>query len=103
MHQVTYPREAKPAKQAFFLFWPIPPMQDRNNRPPPSYRNSKAKEEDPQDTEREREKSRAAKTTLRVQKRIHSYQSKTKTNNNVNKQTNNLEYIHTYLCLWFVT
>jgi hypothetical protein len=78
-------------------------MQDRNNRPPPSYRNSKAKKEDPQDTEREREKSRAAKTTLRVQKRIHSYQSKTKRNNSANKQTNNIEYIHTYLCLWFVT
>jgi hypothetical protein len=77
-------------------------MQDRNNRPPPSYRNSKAKKEDPQDTERERErerdKSRAAKTTLRVQKRMHSYQSKTKRNNSANKQTNNIEYIHTYHC-----
>ncbi len=103
------PKRIQAGKASFFSLWPIPPMQDRNNRPPPSYRNSKAKKEDPQGTERERErerereKSRAAKTTLRVQKRIQSYQSKTKRNNSANKQTNNIEYIHTYLCFWFVT
>jgi hypothetical protein len=78
-------------------------MQDRNNRPPPSYRNSKAKKEDPRERERERE-SRAAKTTLRVQKRIPSYQSKTKRNNSANKQTNKQHGLHTYISLlWFVT
>jgi hypothetical protein len=38
---------------------------------------------------------------LRVQKRIHSYQSKTKRNNSANKQTNNIEYIHTYKYLCY--